>query len=483
MGDGAALRTPSSMLAERSRPTGRGDRRGRVARLHLRRAGGGGAGDRLRAGAQAGQAAASGSRAGATTSSTAPTRWRCTPTPSSQAPRVAIVDDLLATGGTAQATVELVREQGAEVAVAAFVVELGVSARAGAPAGRARRVAHRLLRGLPCRSAAASPRARPASCTSATRARRCSPGSTRARRAARSSCASRISIARACSRRRGAAARELRWLGLDWDEGPDRGGPFAPYRQSERAAALRRRHRAAAGRGRAFLCACSRADVARAASAPHDEQEPRYPGTCRDADPRRGHRARGGAGPGARRPVRGTGRADRFVDEVHGAVAPEPDGVDDFVLRRADGTAAYQLAVVVDDAAMEVTRVVRGDDLLSLDAAADRALPRARPRAAGLRARPAGGHRRAASGWPSGRAPQSLASLRTAACAPEIVVGALAASAGLSRRASLCPPRRWSGASRSTASIASRPWSSCRSSRAGGRPAGRAPATRPPPRP
>ncbi|HVY38328.1 MAG TPA: tRNA glutamyl-Q(34) synthetase GluQRS [Polyangia bacterium] len=160
---------------------------------------------------------------------------------------------------------------------------------------------------------------------------------------------------------------DLRWLGLDWDEGPDRGGPFGPYRQSERTA----RYDAAIDQllagGRAFLCACSRADVARAATAPHDgeaDQEPRYPGTCRDRPPDE-VRARA-AGQGRAPAVRFAGRGEHiaFTDELHGPTESDPGGVDDFVLRRADGTAAYQLAVVVDDAAMGITRVVRGADLL-----------------------------------------------------------------------------------------------------------------------
>ena len=131
----------------------------------------------------------------------------------------------------------------------------------------------------------------------------------------------------------------------------------------------------------------------------------------------------------------GGGELLDFVDEVHGRVVSEPGGVDDFVLRRADGTAAYQLAVVVDDAAMQVTRVVRGDDLL-------RSTPRqiALYRALGLtapalRARPAGaraGRRAAGQADPTGDA--RLAA-RTGGRA-ETVVGALAASAGL------CPPGR-----------------------------------------
>src|SRR5262249_38929189 len=153
---------------------------------------------------------------------------------------------------------------------------------------------------------------------------------------------------------------DLAWLGLDWDEGPDRGGPYAPYRQSERTA----RYDAAIDRllaeGRAFACACSRADVARAAQAPHDADEdgPRYPGTCRGLPP---DEVRARATAQGRVPVvrfAGDGAHIDFVDEVHGPVPADTDGIDDFVLRRADGTAAYQLAVVVDDAAMAVTRVV-----------------------------------------------------------------------------------------------------------------------------
>jgi glutamyl-tRNA synthetase len=223
---------------------------------------------------------------------------------------------------------------------------------------------------------------------------------------------------------------ELAWLGLDWDEGPDRGGPFAPYRQSERA----ERYDAAIARllatRRAFLCACSRADVARAASAPHDEGEPHYPGTCRDVDPTEviARAAAQGRAPA----VRFAGRGERidFRDEIHGAVVAEPSGVDDFVLRRADGTAAYQLAVVVDDAAMQVTRVVRGDDLLSStprQIALYRALELTPPAFAHVPLVVTPGGERLAKRT----RPASLASLRARGVAPEIVVGALAASAGL----------------------------------------------------
>ena len=160
---------------------------------------------------------------------------------------------------------------------------------------------------------------------------------------------------------------DLAWLGLDWDEGPDRPGPFAPYRQSERTD----RYDAAIDRllaaGRAFACACSRADVARAAQAPHDADEdgPRYPGTCRTLPP---EDVRARAAVQGRAPVirfAGDGERIDFTDDVHGLVTADAAGLDDFVLRRADGTASYQLAVVVDDARAGVTEIVRGDDLLA----------------------------------------------------------------------------------------------------------------------
>jgi glutamyl-tRNA synthetase len=230
---------------------------------------------------------------------------------------------------------------------------------------------------------------------------------------------------------------DLAWLGIDWDEGPDRGGPFAPYKQSERAG----RYDAAIDRllaeGSAFLCACSRLDVARAASAPHDfvvgqldDHGPRYAGTCRGLPP--GQVVARAASQGRNPAVRFNGRGARidFLDEVHGRVGVGPQGVDDFVLRRSDGAAAYQLAVVVDDAAMGVTRVVRGDDLIG-------STPRQIALYAALGLPPPafahvplvlapGGERLAKRTRPA-----SITSLRERGVAPEAVVAALATSAGL----------------------------------------------------
>jgi glutamyl-tRNA synthetase len=154
---------------------------------------------------------------------------------------------------------------------------------------------------------------------------------------------------------------ELRWLGLEWDEGPDVGGPFAPYIQSQRtdryAAALER----LAEQGLIFACACSRKDIAAASSAPHgpDDEGPRYPGTCRQL-PTDAFAGR----PTALR-FRVPPDAVSFHDHLHGSLTFHPASeIGDFVVRRKDGVAAYQLAVVVDDATMHVTKVLRGADLL-----------------------------------------------------------------------------------------------------------------------
>ena len=158
---------------------------------------------------------------------------------------------------------------------------------------------------------------------------------------------------------------DLRFLGLDWDEGPDVGGPAAPYRQSERTEKYDEVIARLLAEGRAFLCSCSRADVVRAASAPHEEEGPRYPGTCRDLPASEVEQRAAAAGRAPTVRFRGEGQRRRFVDGFLAEVDPLPRGTDDFVIRRADGVAAYHLAVVVDDAAMGITEVVRGDDLLA----------------------------------------------------------------------------------------------------------------------
>jgi len=162
----------------------------------------------------------------------------------------------------------------------------------------------------------------------------------------------------------GMAARqldELRWLGLDWDEGPDVGGPHAPYAQSARGALYEAAIAELARRDLVYLCDCSRTEVARVASAPHAGEEGlAYPGLCRE----NGMRARVWKRPPAVRllvPEGSVTLRDRFQGEIAQDVARS---VGDFVLKRGDGVYSYQLAVVVDDLAMQMTEVVRGVDLL-----------------------------------------------------------------------------------------------------------------------
>jgi glutamyl-tRNA synthetase len=158
--------------------------------------------------------------------------------------------------------------------------------------------------------------------------------------------------------------RDLDWLGLDWDEGPDIGGDWGPYVQSERAGGYARAFERLKQAGHVYPCFCSRRDIAAAASAPQEPgDERRYPGTCREIDPAEAARR---VAAGERHAWRFRVQASEgreFVDIVRGRVVHErPAG--DFVVQRSDGVPAYQLAVVVDDHAMGITEVVRGDDLL-----------------------------------------------------------------------------------------------------------------------
>lgn len=165
----------------------------------------------------------------------------------------------------------------------------------------------------------------------------------------------------------GRQLEELAWLGLTWDEGPDPRtgrdlGPRGPYRQSQRAG---RYEEALAALGEhVYECFCSRAEIA-AASAPHGPQDdgPRYPGTCARLTAAQREARRRTRAPAFR--LRVPKGPVKFEDEIQGAQEFDPQAdVGDFVLRRADGIFAYQLAVVVDDAAMGVTQVLRGADLL-----------------------------------------------------------------------------------------------------------------------
>ncbi len=163
---------------------------------------------------------------------------------------------------------------------------------------------------------------------------------------------------------RGSAARiadDLAWLGLDWDEGPDTGGVHAPYTQSQRGSFYDAKLAELSAAGLTYACDCSRAEISRVASAPHAGDELVYPGTCRDAPPDREMKRT----PAIRLRVPAGARV-AFDDLVRGRIEQHVDvSVGDFVLRRGDGIYAYQLVVAVDDAKMEISHVVRADDLLA----------------------------------------------------------------------------------------------------------------------
>ena len=162
-----------------------------------------------------------------------------------------------------------------------------------------------------------------------------------------------------------AALEDLRWFGLRWDEGPDCGGRYGPYRQSDRRDFYLAAFAELRARGAVYPCSCSRRDIQQALGAPHaGEEEPVYPGTCR---PRPGMTSSAAPpGPGVNWRFRvPDGEVVGFADGACG-LREYTAGRDfgDFVVWRHDGVPAYQLAVVVDDAAMRITEVVRGADLL-----------------------------------------------------------------------------------------------------------------------
>ena len=162
--------------------------------------------------------------------------------------------------------------------------------------------------------------------------------------------------------------RAMRWLGLDWDEGPEVGGDFGPYFQTERA----EMYRAAAQRlwdeGKAYPCFCTPEQLAADRAEAQARKDPfqGYQRRCRDLDPEEA-RARIEAGePYVLRIKVPEDRGDVVVrDAVHGDVTFAARELDDFVIQRTDGTPTYNFATVVDDAAMGITHVIRGDDHLS----------------------------------------------------------------------------------------------------------------------
>jgi glutamyl/glutaminyl-tRNA synthetase len=160
-----------------------------------------------------------------------------------------------------------------------------------------------------------------------------------------------------------AALEDLRWLGFEWSEGPDIGGPYGPYAQSERMGIYLNAFEQLRQTGLIYPCKCSRQEIAAALSAPHaGDEEPVYPGVCRPAEPVVSQHPRAGINWRLRLP---SGEAVSFVDSNFGpqfAVC----GVDfgDILIWRKDDFPSYQLACAIDDALMRITEVVRGADLI-----------------------------------------------------------------------------------------------------------------------
>lgn len=164
----------------------------------------------------------------------------------------------------------------------------------------------------------------------------------------------------------GALCSDLAWLGLDWDEGPDRPGPHAPYRQSQRTAIYQQYFERLEREQLAYPCFCTKLelDLARRAQLAAG-RPPRYPGTCRELSAgERAARLALGRLPSLRFRVP-SGQRMVFQDLVHGAQSYLSDDIGDFIIRREDGSAAFFFSNALDDALMRVSHVLRGEDHLS----------------------------------------------------------------------------------------------------------------------
>lgn len=158
---------------------------------------------------------------------------------------------------------------------------------------------------------------------------------------------------------------DLNWLGIDWDEGPDLSGPYAPYRQSDRLEIYREHAERLLRGGKAYLCFCREEDLQRERDqAMAEHRSPIYTGRCRHMDPEEALRRRASGEPAAIR-LRIPEHPIRFHDMVRGLVEFPNEVISDPIILRSSGMPVYNYVVVIDDALMDITHVIRGDDHLS----------------------------------------------------------------------------------------------------------------------
>jgi nondiscriminating glutamyl-tRNA synthetase len=158
---------------------------------------------------------------------------------------------------------------------------------------------------------------------------------------------------------------DLKWLGLDWDEGPDVGGAYAPYRQSDRLGIYREHAERLLSEGKAYLCFCTEEDLQKERErALAEHRAPVYSGKCRRLDPAEAKRRRAN-GEGCAIRLQIPEHPIRFHDIVHGDVEFSNEVVSDPIILRSSGMPVYNYVVVIDDALMKISHVIRGDDHLS----------------------------------------------------------------------------------------------------------------------
>ncbi len=158
---------------------------------------------------------------------------------------------------------------------------------------------------------------------------------------------------------------DLRWFGLDWNEGPDKDGPYGPYRQSERQEIYATFANQLVEASHAYYCFCSPEQLeAEREAALQSGRQPRYSGRCREIPRREAERRRASGEPAALRLKIAEG-VYRWRDLVHGETSFSSEVMGDLILVRSDGHPAYNYAVVIDDHLMEITHVIRGDDHIS----------------------------------------------------------------------------------------------------------------------